>query len=273
MIESVRTVAGRCRRSLERLSLRSVPPAALQSPLLRYVDRRSLARADRLMRLGTAYGGWIIPRDSDLGAQSVCYCAGAGEDLSFDCELVRRFRCRVLIVDPTPRAIEHFRQLEESTRSGVRFAINRSDCEFYEIGVGELARLALVPVALADHDGELKLYFPMNPAHVSCSALNLQGTSEYFVAECCRVASLMSRMGDEKIDLMKMDIEGAEYSVIGDLVGNAPLPSLLLIEFDELHTPLDRHAGERVSAHIGSLVNAGMKCVAVEGSNATFARI
>lgn len=253
--------------------MRSVPPAALQSPLLRFVDRRALARADRLTRLGTAYGGWIIPRDPGLGAQSVCYCAGAGEDLSFDCELTRRFRCRVRIIDPTPRAIEHFRQLEESTRRGIRFAINRSDREFYQIGLDELARLALVPVALSDRDGELKLYFPSNPAHVSCSALNLQGSSEYFVAECCRVASLMSRMGDARVDLLKMDIEGAEYSVIGDLVANGTLPPLLLIEFDELHTPLDRHAGERVGAHIGNLVSAGMKCIAVEGSNATFARI
>src|SRR5712692_3232196 len=78
------------------------------SPLLRYVDRTALFSSEELLRLGTVYGGWIIPANSGLSADSVCYSAGAGEDISFDCALIERFYCQVRVIDPTPRAITHF---------------------------------------------------------------------------------------------------------------------------------------------------------------------
>src|SRR5262245_47478917 len=57
-----------------------------------------------LIRLGTRYGGWTIP-DRVLGADSICYCVGVGEDISFDLDLVRRYGSTVYAFDPTPRAI------------------------------------------------------------------------------------------------------------------------------------------------------------------------
>jgi hypothetical protein len=54
---------------------------------------------------------------------SICYCAGAGEDISFACALVERFRCQVRVIDPTPRAIQHFTNLEKAVMSGERFPV------------------------------------------------------------------------------------------------------------------------------------------------------
>lgn len=82
----------------------------------------------------------------------------------------------------------------------------------------------------------------------------------------------MLQQGDNHIDLLKMDIEGGEYVVISDLVDSGILPQLLLIEFDETHTPLDTNAAARIAESIQRLTRAGMTCVAVEGSNATFVR-
>ena len=82
----------------------------------------------------------------------------------------------------------------------------------------------------------------------------------------------MAQQGDRKVDLVKMDIEGAEYSVVKDMLASGMLPGILLIEFDEAHTPLDNDAGSRIRNHIHQLVQAGMRCIAVEGSNATFVR-
>ncbi|MEP6891423.1 MAG: hypothetical protein ABI955_12095 [Nitrospirota bacterium] len=93
------------------------------SRLLPYVDRRALVAAKNLLRLGTTYGGWIIPADAGLTADSICYCAGAGEDISFDCALVERFHCQVRVIDPTPRAIQHFTNLEKAVMSGQRFPV------------------------------------------------------------------------------------------------------------------------------------------------------
>ena len=59
------------------------------------------ARRDDLVRLGTDYGGWWVPRDL-LGPESVCFCAGVGTDVSFDVALIETFGCTVLGIDPTP---------------------------------------------------------------------------------------------------------------------------------------------------------------------------
>ncbi|CUQ68072.1 FkbM family methyltransferase [Candidatus Nitrospira inopinata] len=240
------------------------------SPLLPYVDHARILPPGELLRLGTVYGGWIIPKDHSLTVDSLCYCAGAGEDISFECELVEYFGCRVRIIDPTPRALQHFRDLERAVRSGERFPVNNSRSDFYSITEAHLGRLSFLPVGLANQDAEMRFYLPRNPAHVSCSVVNLQKTDRYFTAPCVRLSSIMRQQGDRAIDLLKIDIEGAEYGVIEDLAVSESLPRLLLVEFDEAHTPLDDKAPERINEHIKLLVRSGMRCVAVEGSNATF---
>ena len=59
-----------------------------------------------LMHLGSDYGGYVIP--ADLPDSSwVAYCGGVGEDGSFELELARRYGCRVVAFDPTPRSIRY----------------------------------------------------------------------------------------------------------------------------------------------------------------------
>ena len=53
--------------------------------------------------IGSDYGSWIVPT-ALLSADAICYCAGVGEDVTFDLGLVARFGCRVWAFDPTPRA-------------------------------------------------------------------------------------------------------------------------------------------------------------------------
>lgn len=242
------------------------------SPLVRYVDPVGLLPSQALVRLGSLYGGWIIPADNGLTADSLCYCAGAGEDISFECALVDRYYCRVRIIDPTPRAIQHFQNLEHAVRTGVRFPINNSPVDFYSVTAAHLDRLQFLPFGLTNTDADMKFYLPQNSAHVSCSVVNLQKTDRYFTAPCLRLSSIMNRQGDESIDLLKIDIEGAEYGVIEDMVASDLLPRLLLIEFDEAHTPLDGKASERIRKHIALLGRSDMRCVALEGSNATFVK-
>jgi len=242
------------------------------SPLLPYVASSGLLPPQELNRLGTVYGGWLIPKDNGLTPDSLCYGAGAGEDISFECALIEQYGCRVRIIDPTPRAIQHFHDLQQAVRSGNRFPVNNSAVDFYPITDAHLDRLQLFPVGLADKDTDMKFFLPKNPAHVSCSVVNLQKTDRYFTAPCLRLSSIMKEQGDSSIDLLKIDIEGAEYGVIEDMVSSGLLPRLLLIEFDEAHSPLDDKAPERIARHIALLAQAGMRCVAVEGSNATFVK-
>ncbi len=247
-------------------------PLATPSPLLRYIDTAFLYPASALLRLGTEYGGWYIPVDCGLNERSICYLAGAGEDISFDCALAARYNCQIRIVDPTPKAIAHFDGLAAAVKAGERFPINNSEDTFYEISPQVMSHVRFLPFGLTDKDVELKFYLPKNPDHVSCSTLNLQKTDTWFSAQCHTLVSLMAAQGDTHVDLLKMDIEGGEYAVIENLTSSGFLPSLLLIEFDEAHTPLDSLSGDRIQEHIHMLEYAGMRCISLDGCNATFLR-
>src|SRR5690242_8717937 len=68
----------------------------------RFLSHVTLVERRDLVELGTpGYGSWIVPLGL-LGPASVCYLAGAGEDISFDLELVARCRCPVHLFDPVP---------------------------------------------------------------------------------------------------------------------------------------------------------------------------
>lgn len=260
----IRKIYGPIRKILRIFS----PPPIDQLP--RIVDTEK-ARTYTFTRLGTHYGGWIIP-ENILDSTSICYLAGAGEDISFDCCLAQQYGCRIRIVDPTPRAKTHFEQLKNALASNRVFPVNNSDTDFYSISAQQFSLLTFLPVGLADQDIEMKFFLPKNSDHVSCSTVNIQKTDDFFVAMCHRLSTIMSQQGDKAIDLLKMDIEGAEYSVIKDLIKSSLLPRVLLVEFDEVHTPMDSGASKRIQQHVRMLQDAGMACVAVEGCNVTFIR-
>jgi FkbM family methyltransferase len=194
-----------------------------------------------LVRLGTDYGGWIVP-STLLDRNSVCYCAGAGEDITFDLALAERFGCEVHVFDPTPRAIAHVERVAEGNRL-----------------------IHFQPVGLWDCEAVLKFYAPANPAHVSHSVLNLQNTDTYFEARCCSLAELMQRNGHDRLDLLKIDIEGAEYRVLQSMLTCRIHPRILCIEFDEAVRPVTRDIRARVKQSIGSLLDVGYTLVAQEG--------
>jgi hypothetical protein len=244
--------------------------SAATSPIRSLIDDSHLLPNGELMRMGTPYGGWNIPRNLPLGPESICYLAGAGEDISFDCALVERFGCAIRILDPTPRAIQHFEALQTAVNSGSKFAINSSESQFYQLSVQALERMRFLPYGLGDADVELKFYYPRDPTHVSCSVVNLQKTEDYFTGQCYGLSTLMDMQQDMRLDLLKMNIEGAEYAAIADLLQSKIAPSTLLIVFDEGHTPMDDGAHLRIRTCIGELHAAGYRCIAIEGCNASF---
>lgn len=255
---------------ISKLLGRRAPEPVQTTVLQEFVDPEHLFPPERMIRLGTEYGGWSIPQNNDLGPDSTCYCAGAGEDISFDCALAAAYHCRIRIIDPTPRAIAHFQSLAEATRKGEPFCINNNPEHCYRIEPQDFERLTFLPYGLAEEAGDHKFFMPRNKDHVSCSMVNLQKTDEYFTASCKPLADIMREMNDASIDLLKMDIEGAEYAVIRNLIDTATLPRLLLIEFDEVHTQIDQDFRLRLQKSFELLREAGMRCVFVEDSNATF---
>ena len=202
---------------------------------------RSIPRVQRtdLVRLGSRYGGWVVP-EGMLSSGSICYCAGVGEDISFDLAIIERFGVTVYAMDPTPRA---------ST--------------YVDMYAPRDAKFHFIPEGLWSADTTLRFYSPVNPDDVSHSAVNLQGTDTYFEASVRSITSLMEDFGHERIDLLKIDIEGSEYEVIGDVLKNDVEIGIFCIEFDQ-PAPL-----RRTTSAIRSLIDAGYAVVSIEGWNVT----
>ncbi len=201
-----------------------------------------LSSCDGLEKLGSEYGGWIVPTDR-ITPDAVCYCAGVGEDITFDLELINRFSCSVFAFDPTPRAKAH---VERTARSIPKY-------HFRNIG-------------LWSSDIATKFYAPKNPFDVSHSILNLQHTGQFFEADCRSLSSLMRELGHDHIDLLKMDIEGAEHEVIQTLLEDKIDLKILCVEFNQ---PMSVRT---VLKTIRRLTGNGFSVVAQDGWNYTFVK-
>ena len=189
--------------------------------------------------MGTIYGSGTIPRNH-FNENSICYCVGAGEDISFDCELVQKYNSNVFIFDPTPRAKMHFECLENSIITNTKMPINHSDKDFYKTTQKELSKLKFFNYGIWSKTESVQFFAPQKEEYVSHSIVNLQKKHATFEAECYTVKDLMSKLGHKKLDLLKLDIEGAEFEVIDNLVKDNLDIDVLYIEFHEIEDFIDK---------------------------------
>ncbi|BAZ51609.1 methyltransferase FkbM [Nostoc sp. NIES-4103] len=195
-----------------------------------------LSRND-LLHIGSVYGGWVVPQNL-LNAESICYCVGCGEDITFDLGLIEKFDCHVYGFDPTPRAIKYVK----------KHTAQNEQYHFFDIG-------------LWDQEEKLRFYAPKNQDHVSHSALNLQQTEEFFEAKVDRLANIMQKNGHKHIDLLKLDIEGAEYKVVNSIIEDKLDIKILCIEYDEANNALNPDYKNRIKQSVASLVDFGYSIV------------
>lgn len=142
-----------------------------------------------------------------LSSRSIIYSAGIGDDISFDLDIIKHFGAKVFGFDPSPKSIAW---------------IEKYNLPF---------EFRFFPFGLSDHDGEILLYQPENPESTSFSIYCRNQSSDYVEVPVMRLSTIMKELGHTRIDLLKMDIEGAEYGVIKDMVESDIRPSQIVIEF------------------------------------------
>ena len=236
----------------------------------KYAPQIEVDQRPSLRRLGSHYGGWTFEPSSDLKGATIVSC-GLGEDASFDVEFAAAFNARVILVDPTPRAIVHFTE--------IRSRMGQAPTEGYSKGGKQPAAaydmralgansLVLEPSALWIENTRLKFYAPQNLAHVSHSIVNLHNSSSesagYIEVSAITLETLMEKHGLEAIPLMKLDIEGAEGKVIESALQRGICPRQLLVEFDEMNLPSDR-SKKTVEETDRRLREAGYTCGNFDG--------
>ena len=253
-------------------------------PLLRLIYRR-LKRIPRhplqdsktvdgfnIIYLGTEYGGWSFVDERDLSGCTII-SAGLGEDASFDVEFASKYNAKVIIVDPTPRAISHFKEISESFGNPSKQEYSQDGCQ--PIGAYDLSSLnennfLLISKALWNENKRLKFFEPTNPDDVSHSIVNyLNDYSENtksIEVEAVTLDSLLAELNlvASDIPLMKFDIEGAEIEVIKRCIEVGITPRQILVEFDELDVPTPKGFA-RVTEVDELLKNNGYKLLKTNG--------
>ena len=142
-----------------------------------------------------------------LSEASIVYSCGVGTDISFDLELIRRFGLKVHGFDPAPSAMPGF---------GRRACRRNLFSTILALAVTMVKRSSARP----------------NPNHVSYSLLSRgKGGPCAVEAPVRRLATILENLGHQKIDVLKMDIEGAEYEVVRELVACEKPVNQLLVEF------------------------------------------
>jgi FkbM family methyltransferase len=140
------------------------------------------------------YGGFgIYPKL--LGSNPIVYSFGIGEDVSFDLQMIEKYNAQVWGFDPTPKSIAWVKEHIDHPR-------------FHFEGYG-----------ISDRDGVEQFYLPQNENYVSGSTSVHSGLKEKPIdVEMRCFSTIIEQIGHEKIDLIKMDIEGSEFEVIPNIL-------------------------------------------------------
>jgi FkbM family methyltransferase len=158
------------------------------------------------VRLGDPGGRWSIVPDG-LGPETVLYALGVGTDISFERDLISRYRVAVHGFDPTPIALQW--------------------AAAHPLPAG----FVLHPYGVADFDGHATFTGPRKRKFASFSLVRSEGVGPAVQAPVHRLSTLAAMLHLPQPDVVKMDIEGAEYAVLPDMLSSGFSPSQILVEF------------------------------------------
>jgi FkbM family methyltransferase len=169
--------------------------------------RFSVQTREAAVSLGAEGAAWSIC-PTGLGRDSIVYSVGIGTDISFDLALIERYGVTVHAFDPTPKSIAWLRTQQLPARFNWR------------------------QVGLAAYDGQASFFPPDNPAFISHTILPRATAGDRAIqVDVRRLSTLMCDLGHDRLDALKMDIEGAEYDVVDDILTSGVSIKQLLIEF------------------------------------------
>lgn len=157
--------------------------------------------------LGTVYGGWTIAPEY-LDSTSIMYSFGVGNDISFDLAAIGKFGMQVHGFDPSPQAVAWI----ANQRLPPQYS-------FHSYGLGT-------------QDGAVAFFSPgRNTGMYSVNAHHRGVTGTSVSLPVHTLSTIVESLKTSTIDVLKMDVEGAEYDLLTSII-ECPVPiRQLLIEF------------------------------------------
>ena len=193
------------------------------------IDKRANDNV-KLTFAGSKYGGWWY-NAALLDKSSVIYSFGLGEDTSWD-EALLHEGLDVYGFDPTPKSAAYVLSREQ---------LRAQPGSFHFTAEG-----------LYNESTLLTFTMPKDSSHVSLEqgAHDDRGPLLHLKVDSLR--NFMRRNGHEHIDVLKLDIESSEYTVLEGLIRDRFLPfTQLLVEFHQRFASVGstRHAALLRSLH------------------------
>jgi FkbM family methyltransferase len=224
--------------------------------------RRSLGRRWRewrlprgFERLGTKYGGWwlFIPA---VGRDPLLIDCGLGRDISFPVSFLGRCGGRVIGIDPSPAAIEY------SSRHGPAAMQVRAEAFWTEPGRTLTFHLPRPPEQLPKGADGISGSLLASHSYAGESELSVRTTS---------FAEVLASAGRGECDVLKLDIEGAEYEVLAALCasGEIRLARQVLVEF---HHHCTEHTLQHTLETVAMVQASGFGLAHTEDRNYVFVR-
>lgn len=184
-------------------------------------------------------GGWWFCPDR-LDESSIVYSLGVGDEVDFDLGIIEKYGVEIFAFDPTPNSVE----MLDASKLPDRFHFQ--------------------PWAVTATDGALKFYPRLRKDGTKSDVMftmipEPETEDDVIEVPAYSLATITEKLGHDRIDLLKMDIEGAEYEVLDGLLDSPVMPTQLLVEFhhrfveDGLNRTYDvierlRDAGYRIFA-------------------------
>ena len=186
-------------------------PAFQQTKLFaKRLARRELWLRPEVQYPQRRYGEWAICPEL-LEQHVVVYSMGVGDSINFELALIEDWGAEVHAFDPTPPAA----WLSD---------LNLPDGFHFHRW------------AAAAHDGGLMLYPRVKrdgrtSANMYTLVAEESARQDSIEVPARSISSMMATLGHGSVDIIKLDIEGAEYEVLEDLLSDKIGPRHLLVEF------------------------------------------
>ncbi len=159
---------------------------------------------------GSSYGGFYINPDF-LDKKSIIYSFGIGKDISFDLKCIKKHGCSVYGFDPTPVSIQYIQSIKTPDQFN-----------FMDYGI-------------STKSGYHTFFLPSNPRAVSGSTVANETVNQNnsIEVEMKAFEEIVYSTGHKHIDVLKMDIEGAEYEVLKSILDSDFSIDQILVEFHD----------------------------------------
>jgi len=148
---------------------------------------------------------------SKLNKNSIVYSFGVGTSISFEEEVARVFKCKVYCYDPTSMAVNYIKNYQYDDDS-----------------------IYFKPTGIWTKDEPIKFFSQEtdDPKIMGGSIKNLFKSDKFEYLECKKLKTFMKENNHNKINLLKLDIEGAAIEVFKDMINDQIFPDQIIAEFE-----------------------------------------